>query len=169
MKGKSDYTPRGGPPQRKPDGKVTSVDRFIELWNLKADWADDEAMAELGMSEEEFVEPLTRFEFQIASVAVYVRRKGAAGFDYGDVIRLTARFSQKPINGATIYKTMVKLEERGILKALPAGEGTDATRHFYALTELGMAAFHATLANAKVLARAKAEKATMKKPALEDA
>lgn len=109
----------------------------------------DDAMAEIGMSEDNFVDPLSRPEVQILACALWLEKHNKM-LDYNEVVSLTARFSSRPMNVATIYKTIERLIARNMLRA-DLGDLNDGRMRRYKITPHGKAAFRMAVLNASLL------------------
>jgi DNA-binding PadR family transcriptional regulator len=109
----------------------------------------DDAMVQIGMSEDEFVDPLSRPEVQILACALWLE-KHEKPLDYNEVVSLTARFSSRPMNVATLYKTIERLIGREMLRA-DASEENDGRMRRYKITQHGKAAFRMAVLNAGLL------------------
>lgn len=111
----------------------------------------DEAMIELGASATTFVEPLSRHEVQTLACGLYLENAGVP-MTYHDVLRLTDRFSGKPMNIAMVYKTIERLIERGMLIQHEDLAGDDRSRQ-YSIHGNGREAFRLAVLNSKLLAK----------------
>jgi hypothetical protein len=111
---------------------------------------NDAALAHVMLMKNLFVDPLSRHEFSVLACALYQElRTGGDGFNYGNIIELTDHFQGRPMNTTMIYKTVVALQEKGLI----AGIGKDKSSRgrvadHFVVTSNGRASFRLATSNA---------------------
>lgn len=90
-------------------------DVLDELRPIVQKIANDQALAQLVLSEPDFIEPLSRFEMKILACGLYKHCATNEPFDYSDVLHLTDKFAGKAMNVTMIYRTIAELVERGLV------------------------------------------------------
>ena len=111
---------------------------------------NEDSMIALGLSDDHFVEPLSRHEVSVLASALWTSLKQKRGLVYRDVLSLTRKYNGKAMNLTMIYKTIEKLIARGMLFEVEyqlEGERSKA----YSITEFGRQAFKMAILNAELL------------------
>jgi DNA-binding MarR family transcriptional regulator len=113
----------------------------------------DAALAHVMLENDLFVEPLTWHEFTVLACALYQEKRTIGeGFDYGSVVELTDRFRGKPMNTTMIYKTVVALQERGLVASIGKERSARGrVADHFVVTANGRAAFRLATSNALFL------------------
>ncbi len=115
---------------------------------------DDEAMIELGATSDMFIEPLTKHEVQVLACALYMDKQ-MLPLAYGDILRLTDRFSGKAMNITMVYKTIERLVDRGLLALDESRDGGSNKFRIYKIHGSGREAFKLAVLNSRLLAGSK--------------
>lgn len=119
--------------------------------------AHDQAMAQLVLSEPEFIEPLSRFEMRILACGLYKHCATSDSFDYSDVLHLTDKFAGKAMNVTMIYRTIADLIERGLVKdeGRAADERSGRPTNKFSVSSGGREVFRLSVLSAQQLRNAR--------------
>lgn len=138
------------PQEFRCNATLRSISLVLKLLGptLSSDEHDD-AMINAVLSLRSFGDPLTAHEGIVLACALYLERQGQKTFGYTDVLILTDRFDDRPMNTTMVYKTFESLVERGLLdvKGREIHPKSERRVQMFAINERGRRAFRLTVLN----------------------
>lgn len=130
----------------------TCLDEVLEALRPIIQCAEhDTELAASVISDEDFTDPLTRFDTRVLACALYKEQStGEVEFDYADVLELTDRFAGRAMNITMVYRTISNLVERGLVDRgdRVVDEVTKRPSQKYSINIAGKEAFRLTVATA---------------------